>query len=643
MFAQVTQQHIRNFCIIAHINHGKSTLADRLLELTNTVEKRKMREQTLDSMELEREKGITIKLKAVRMNYDAVDGNNYQLNLIDTPGHVDFSYEVSRSLAACEGAILIVDAAQGIEAQTVSNIYKALEANLTIIPVLNKIDLENANADEVATELERAFGFTQSEILRLSAKTGENVDRLLAEIVRRIPPPAGSAQKPLRALVFDTYYDEHLGVVAHTKIVDGLITAEDIKKREKIRLMATAALAYPENIGIMNPQKTQVERLSAGEVGYIATGLKDIKSVRVGDTITFQKYFNKGAEIKGIVKKANTQKKDTDSMTMENDSSATRVQETAVVPLPGYKEIKPFVFVSIFPIQNNKFTELREALQKLALSDSALSFEPESNSALGFGFRCGFLGLLHADIVQERLEREYNLELLSTIPTVEYKIYLTDGTVASIKNAADLPSPTKIQKIEEPWILLSIISPVKYVGGIITLCEKRRGVQKKMEYPTPHTIIFAYELPLAELIHNFFDELKTVSSGYASLDYDFLDYRDVAVVKLDILVHGAIVDPLAQIVLKNSAHEKGKATIAKLKDTIPRQQFAVALQAAIGSKIIARDTIPAMRKNVLAGIYGGHRERKDKLLEVQKKGKKRMKRFGKVDIPQEAFREVLKT
>jgi GTP-binding protein LepA len=595
------QQHIRNFSIIAHIDHGKSTLADRLLELTGTLEKRKMQQQTLDSMELEREKGITIKLKAVRMKY-----KEYQLNLIDTPGHVDFAYEVSRSLAACEGAILVVDASQGIQAQTVSNVYKAIEANLTIIPVLNKIDLEGADVEKISNDLEQAFGFKKEEILKISAKSGEGVPQLLEEIINRIPAPAGSPDKPLRALIFDTFYDDFLGVIALTKIVDGQISTSNIKSREKIKFLATKAVSIPESVGIQIPQRKEIDTLYTGEVGYIATGLKEIKAVRVGDTVTFEKTYNE------------------------------------VSALPGYKEVKPFVFVSIFPIENNRFPDLREALGKLSLSDASLHFEPESSSALGFGFRCGFLGLLHAEIIQERLEREYNLELISTIPTVEYHVELTDRAKRSVKTPADLPNPTQIQQVQEPWILLNIVSPTEYTGGIITLCEARRGIMRKMDYPTTSTVIFEYELPLSELIYNFFDELKTISSGFASIDYDFLDYRPVDVVKMDILVHGEIVEPLSQIVLKEGAHETGKKMVAKLKNVIPRQQFQVAVQAAIGGKIIARDNIAAYRKNVLAKMSGGHRERKDKLLEVQKKGKERMKRFGKVDIPQEAFREVLK-
>lgn len=594
----MSQQNIRNFCIIAHIDHGKSTLADRFLEITKTVDKRHLMAQTLDSMELEREKGITIKLKAVRMEY-----NGYQLNLIDTPGHVDFSYEVSRSLAACEGAILVVDATQGIQAQTVSNVYKAMEAGLTIIPVLNKVDLINAEVDKIAADLEKTFAFNKEEILCVSAKNGQGVAELLEKIVKRVPAPKGSPQKPARALVFDNYYNEHLGVVALIKVVDGLFDTRDFRQKRKIKFLATGMQSQPEELGILKPQRVKALILNTGEVGYIATGLKDIHKVKVGDTLCW----------------------------------ANEVAE----PLPGYKEVKPFVFVSIFPVENDKFPQLREALEKLSLSDSALTFEPESSSALGFGFRCGFLGLLHADIVQERLEREYNLGLISTTPTVEYRVYLNSGDIMSIKAASEFPEITKISRVEEPWILVTIVCPSDYTGGIITLCQNRRAILKKMDYPTDIRVVFEYELPLSELIHNFFDELKTVSSGFASVDYEFLDYKSVDVVKMDILVHGTPVAPLAQIVLKGSALETGSKMIARLKDIIPRQQFEVAIQAAIGGKILAREDIPAIRKNVLAKMSGGHRERKDKLLDIQKKGKARMKRIGKVDIPQEAFRQVL--
>ena len=518
----MTKENIRNFCIIAHINHGKSTLADRLLEITRTIEKRKIIKQTLDSMELEREKGITIKLKPVRMNYEG-----YQLNLIDTPGHVDFAYEVSRSLAACEGAVLLVDVTQGIQAQTVSNIYKALDANLKIILVLNKIDLKLGDAERVEKELIRTFGFKKEEILRVSAKTGEGVEELLEEIIKLVPSPKGSENNATRGLVFDSFYDEYLGVVAAIKVTDGSFSLENGKK---IKLMATQVSSKPEEIGIFVPQRKKIESLSIGEVGYIATGLKDIHAVKVGDTICY-----------------------------ENENAN---------PLPGYKEVKPFVFVSLYPIDNSKYNQFREALEKLSLSDSALSYEPETNSALGFGFRCGFLGLLHADIVQERLEREYDLELIATTPTVEYDVNLSNGENIFIRTPSTLPERSRIFEIKEPWILMNIISPAIYAGGIITLCEKRRGIQRKMIYPSEDTVLFEYELPLSELIYNFFDDLKSVSSGFASLDYEFLEYRGVDAVRLDILVHNEIVDPLSHIVLKSQSTEIGKKLLKKLKEII---------------------------------------------------------------------------
>ncbi|MFZ5424496.1 MAG: translation elongation factor 4 [Patescibacteria group bacterium] len=596
-------QNIRNFCIIAHIDHGKSTLADRFLELTNTLEKRAMQQQQLDSMDLEREKGITIKLKAVRMKY-AFDNVDYQLNLIDTPGHVDFSYEVSRSLAACEGAILVVDASQGIEAQTVSNVYKALEADLKIVPVLNKIDLPGSDVAAVTKDLINTFGFKEEEILQVSAKTGENVENLLQEVIKRVEPPKGDVNASLRALVFDSYYDEYLGVIAIVKIVDGSFSSEQIQKKTKIKFIASGASSVPESIGILVPTRKQINQLSAGEVGYVSTGLKDITSVKVGDTLTV-------------------------------------VSAQNVVPLPGYKEVMPFVFVSIYPLENDRFPDLRTALEKLSLSDSALTYDPENNSALGYGFRCGFLGLLHADVIQERLEREFNLELISTTPTVEYKVVTTKGEQISVKTPAQLPDPTFIREITEPWILLTIIAPTEYNGSIIQLCENRRGIMRKMHYTSESTVMFEYELPLAELVYNFFSDLKTVSSGYASLDYELLDFRSVKAVKLNILIHGEAIEPLSHIVLKSKAEEVGRKLLIKLKDVIPKQQYQVALQASVGGKIVAREDIPAMRKNVLQHIYGGHRERKDKLLDRQKKGKERLKRLGKVDIPQEAFRQIL--
>jgi GTP-binding protein LepA len=596
--------HIRNFCIIAHIDHGKSTLADRLLEITGTVEKRKLQAQQLDSMELEREKGITIKLKAVRMNYD-LNGQKFQLNLIDTPGHVDFSYEVSRSLAACEGALLVVDASQGIEAQTVSNVYKALEAGLTIIPILNKIDLPGVEIEKVEEDLVHTFGFKKEEFLHVSAKTGEGVENLIEELIKRVSPPQSLNENSFRGLIFDTYYDDFLGVIALVKVADGKISQEDILKRRKLKFVATSGIAFPEEIGVMIPSRQKTQIIDTGEVGYIATGLKDIKLAKVGDTITFEDC--------GIVE-----------------------------PLPGYKEVKPLVFASIFTIDTARFPELREALGKLSLSDAALTYEPESSGALGFGFRCGFLGLLHSEIVQERLEREYNLELISTTPMVEYKIELTDGSTTYVKSAAEFPLVTKIEQIFEPWVLLNIVTPATYTGSIISLCENNRGIMKKMEYASSTRVIFEYELPLSGIIHNFYDDLKSISSGYASLDYEFIGYRPVNAVKMDILVHGDEVPALAQVVLKETAHEEGKRILHKLKTLIPKQQFKVSLQAAINGKIIAREDISSVGKSVLAGISGGHRERKDKLIDRQKKGKERLKMVGKVAIPQEAFREVLK-
>ncbi len=599
----MNQKNIRNFCIIAHIDHGKSTLADRFLDVTGTVEKRNLKARTLDSMELEQEKGITIKLKAVKMGYKK-DGQDFQLNLIDTPGHVDFSYEVSRSLAACEGALLLVDASQGIEAQTVSNVYKALDANLTIIPAINKIDLPSSEVEKITEDLINTFGFNREEILLVSAKTGAGVEEILDTIIEKVSPPNGNPEAPTRALIFDTFYDDFLGVVAIVMVQDGMFSSKMISQRKKIKFIATKAVSVPEDIGILDPGRKSIDVLKTGEVGYIATGLKDIHEVKVGDTIT----------------------------TLDNP---------ATEPLPGYKEVKPFVFVSIYPIENQKFPDLRDALQKLSLSDSSLTFEPESSTALGFGFRCGFLGLLHADIIQERLEREYNLELISTTPSVEYEITLTNGDETSVKTAAEFPDRSRVEEVREPWILLNIVTPAKYVGGILTLCEGRRGIQRKMEYPSPDRVIFEYEIPLVELIFNFFDELKTVSSGFASLDYNFLEYRKVEVVKVDILVHGEPVEPLARLVLKKTAGESGRVILKKLKEIIPRQQFKVSLQATIGGKIVAREDISAAGKHVLGGIYGGHRERKDKLLERQKKGKERLKKVGKVQIPQEAFRQIL--
>jgi len=600
---EIKPSNIRNFCIIAHIDHGKSTLADRLLEYTNTIEKRDMKEQTLDSMELEKERGITIKLKPVRMEYK-IDSEMYELNLIDTPGHVDFSYEVSRSLAACEGAILVVDATQGIQAQTVSNVYKAIDANLTIIPVLNKIDLPSSDVAKVTSDLVQTFGFSEDEILKVSAKTGEGVLDLISEIVNRIPAPKSNPNEPLRALIFDSFYDSYLGVVAVVKVVEGKISEEDVLKRKELKFFATNSVSVIEGLGVFKPARKSHNKLESGEVGYIVTGLKNISKVKVGDTL-------------GLASDEKTES------------------------LPGYKEVKPFVFLSIYTVDNDKFPDLREALEKLSLSDSSISYEPENNMALGFGFRCGFLGLLHADVIQERLEREFNLDLISTTPSVEYQVTLTSGDEILVRTAYDMPDTTRISEIREPWILVTIVTPAQYNGVIIPLCEGRRGTMRKMDYPTPDRVIFEYEMPLVELISNFFDELKSITSGYASLDYEMLEYRPVRAVKVDVLVHGQVVQPLSFIVVRDNAEAVSRNLLKKLKDIIQRQQFQVSLQASINAKVIAREDISGFRKDVLAKMSGGHRERKDKLLDIQKKGKERMKKFGKVDIPQDAFRQIL--
>ncbi|MBU0534647.1 MAG: translation elongation factor 4 [Patescibacteria group bacterium] len=591
----MSQDHIRNFCIIAHIDHGKSTLADRLLELTHAIDQRDIVKQTLDSMDLEREKGITIKLKAIRMEY-----KGYQLNLIDTPGHVDFTYEVFRSLAACEGAVLLVDKTQGIQAQTVSNYYKAKEAGLKIIPVINKIDMGIGDIEKTEIDMVKTFGFKKEDILKVSAKTGEGVSDMLEKIIKEVPYPQGDKNASSRALVFDSSYDEYLGVVATIRVVDGEFI---LNGKRKIKFLATKKISSPEEAGYFKLKRVKTNELKTGEVGYIATGFKDIHAVKVGDTVCWEDDISK--------------------------------------PLSGYKEIKPFVFVSMYPIDTSKSNQLRDALEKLFLSDSSLSFEPESSSALGFGFRCGFLGLLHAEIIQERLEREYDLNLISTTPTVEYKVTNTRNELLYVRTPSQLPDRSSILEIQEPWIFCTIITPAAYSGSIMNLCKDRRAVLKKMEYPNEQNVVFEYELPLSELIYNFFDDLKTISSGFASLDYEFSDYQTVDVVKLDVLVHGKMVEPLSNIVLRARADEIGKSLIRKLKGVIPKQQFVVSLQATVGGKIIAREDIPALRKNVLAKMSGGHRERKDKLLDIQKKGKARMKKIGQVDIPQEAFRQIL--
>ncbi len=592
--------NIRNFCIIAHVDHGKSTLADRLLHLTGTVPERDTTEQILDSMDLEREKGVTIKASAVRMNYTAADGQTYELNLIDTPGHVDFGYEVSRALAACEGAILVVDATQGIEAQTLANLYQALEADLTIVPVINKIDLVTARPDEVAEDIASLLGVPPESILRVSAKTGENVAAVLEAVVARVPPPKGDAEAPLRALVFDSHYDSYKGVVAYVRVVEGRLAAAD-----DIRMMSTGAAVKPIEVGIFAPMMKPVAALSAGEVGYIATGLKSVRDARVGDTIT----------------------------------SAAR---PAAAPLPGYRHPKPMVFAGIYPAEADDYQDLREALEKLQLNDASLYFEPETSQALGYGFRAGFLGLFHMEIIQERIEREYDLDVVFTAPTVAYEVLLRDGTTRIVDTPADLPDEGEIEEIREPWMTIEIITPTEFYGPIMELATKRRGIFKGPQYPAPHRVQLNFEIPLSEIIVDFFDELKSRTRGYASLDYQFLEYRPDKLQKLEILVNGEPVDALAAIVHTKDAYHKGQRMITKLKELIPRQLFEVAIQASSGGRVISRANVKPLRKDVLAKCYGGDITRKKKLLEKQKRGKKRMKMVGNVEIPQDAFMAVLK-
>ena len=591
--------HIRNFSIVAHIDHGKSTLADRILELTGTVQARDMKEQLLDKMELERERGITIKSQAVRIAYTARDGQDYQLNLIDTPGHVDFTYEVSRSLAACEGAVLLVDATQGVEAQTVANAYLSIENDLEIVPVLNKIDLPASNVEEAELELHELTGATHEETLAISAKTGEGVEEVLEAVVARVPPPEGDVDGAPRALIFDSEYDQYRGVVAYVRVVDGAFTSRQI-----IRMLGSDQEAEIEELGYFGPAMTPTDRLGTGEVGYIITGVKDVAQVRVGDTITDKR-------------------------------------RPAAEGLPGYKVVQPMVFTGLFPTEGDKFDELRDALEKLKLNDAALLYEPESSNALGFGFRCGFLGLLHMDIVRERLEREYDLELLTTMPNVEYHAYLTNGGMVTVRNPAQLPDATLIDHIEEPYVAASILVPSEFVGTIMELSQGRRADFVDMKYLSPQRVEMHYRLPLGEIVLDFFDQLKTRTRGYASLDYDFHGYRQSDLVKLDILLAGDPVDALSLIVPRERAHPRGKALVQKLRQRIPRQMFEVPVQAAIGNKVVARETIKARRKDVTAKCYGGDISRKRKLLEKQKEGKKRMKQLGVVEVPQEAFLAVL--
>jgi GTP-binding protein LepA len=595
----VSQHSIRNFCIIAHIDHGKSTLADRLLEVTGTLTLREMSEQMLDSMDLERERGITIKAKAVRMHYTAKDGVTYQLNLIDTPGHVDFAYEVSRSLSACEGAILVVDAAQGVEAQTLANVYLAVDHGLEIVPVINKIDLPNADPERVRHEVEEVIGLPGEDCILASAKQGTGVVDILEAIVQKMPPPKGDSDAPLRALVFDSHYDAYKGVIAYVRLVDGSVGAD-----QRIQMMVNDQRADVLEVGVFAPRMTPSARLSAGEVGYIATGLKDVRELQVGDTITL---------------------------------AANPASEA----LPGYRPAKPMAFAGLYPTANDDYVLLRDALEKLSLNDASLLYEPESSVALGFGYRCGFLGMLHMEIVRERLEREYRLDLLITAPSVEYHVYTTDGEMLKVDNPALLPPPNYVQRVEEPWVSLSIIVPSRYIGTLMELVQSRRGIYQKMEYLDEHRVLLSYAMPLAELIVDFHDQLKSRTQGYASLDYQFADYRTSDLVKLDIMVNQQPVDALSMIVHSDKAYSQGRVLVEKLRTLIPRQLFDVPLQAAIGSKIIARETIRAMRKNVLAKCYGGDVSRKRKLLEKQAEGKRRMKRLGSVEIPQEAFMAVL--
>ncbi|MBD1841909.1 elongation factor 4 [Cyanobacteria bacterium FACHB-63] len=596
----VPVNRIRNFSIIAHIDHGKSTLADRLLQETGTVTARDMKEQFLDNMDLERERGITIKLQAARMNYTAKDGQQYVLNLIDTPGHVDFSYEVSRSLAACEGALLVVDASQGVEAQTLANVYLALEHDLEIIPVLNKIDLPGAEPERVKQEIEEVIGLDCSEAIMASAKEGIGVPDILESIVKRVPPPKDTTQEPLRALIFDSYYDAYRGVIVYFRVMDG-----QVKRGDKVYLMASGKEYQVDELGVLSPTQVQVESLHAGEVGYFAASIKAVEDARVGDTITL---------------------------------SAKKAPD----PLPGYIEAKPMVFCGMFPTDADQFPELREALDRLKLNDAALNFEPETSSAMGFGFRCGFLGLLHMEIVQERLEREYNLDLIITAPSVVYRVTTIKGETLLIDNPGKLPSPTEREKIEEPYVQVDIITPETYVGTLMELCQNRRGVFKDMKYLTPGRTTLIYELPLAEVVTDFFDQMKSRSRGYASMEYQLIGYRENALVKLDVLINGDPVDSLATIVHRDKAYGVGRALTEKLRELIPRHQFKIPIQAAIGSKVIASEHIPALRKDVLAKCYGGDISRKKKLLQKQAKGKKRMKAIGTVDVPQEAFMAVLR-
>ncbi|HHU87092.1 MAG: translation elongation factor 4 [Pelotomaculaceae bacterium] len=593
------KDRIRNFCIIAHIDHGKSTLADRLLEYTGALSGREMTEQVLDRMDLERERGITIKMQAVRLIYRAGDGREYQLNLIDTPGHVDFSYEVSRSLAACEGALLVVDAAQGIEAQTLANVYLALENNLEIIPVINKIDLPSAEPERVKQEIEDVIGLDASRAVLASAKSGLGIEEILERIVESIPPPAGAAKAPLRALIFDSHYDPYKGVIAYIRVVDGMVS-----KGMQVKMMATGKEFEVNEVGIFRPALTTVGELQTGEVGFIAASIKNVKDCQVGDTVT-------------------------------------EAARPSPVSLPGYRRVTPMVYCGLYPVDSVDYEDLRDALEKLKLNDASLIYEPETSEALGFGFRCGFLGLLHMEIIQERLEREYALSLITTAPNVVYRVTTTAGEILEIENPSKLPPTGKLQYIEEPFVKATIMAPRDYVGAVMELCQERRGVFTNMEYMSVNRVLLSYDIPLSEIIYDFFDQLKSRSRGYASLDYEVAGYRQSDLVKLDILIAGVVLDALSVIVHRDKAYYRGRYFVEKLRGLIPRQMFEISIQAAIGNKVIARETVKAVRKDVLAKCYGGDITRKRKLLEKQKEGKKRMKQVGSVEIPQEAFMAVL--
>jgi GTP-binding protein LepA len=594
------QSKIRNFSIIAHIDHGKSTLADRILEKTNALSSREMKDQLLDSMDLERERGITIKLNAVQLKYKAKDGEEYIFHLIDTPGHVDFTYEVSRSLAACEGAILVVDAAQGIEAQTLANVYLALDNNLEILPVINKIDLPSAEPERVREEIEEVIGLDASEAVLASAKAGIGIEEILEQIVKTIPAPAGDPDAPLKALIFDSLYDAYRGVVAYIRVTEGTVKVGD-----KIKMMATGKEFEVNEVGVFTPKVELREELTVGDVGFLTASIKNVGDTRVGDTIT-------------------------------------NAKNGATEPLPGYRKMNPMVYCGLYPIDTSKFNDLREALEKLQLNDAALQFEPETSQALGFGFRCGFLGLLHMEIIQERIEREFNIDLITTAPSVIYHVVMTDGTEIRVDNPSDMPDPQKIDRVEEPYVKATMMAPNDYVGAIMEICQQKRGNFIDMQYVSENRVTITYDIPLAEIVYDFFDQLKSSTKGYASFDYELIGYKPSKLVKMDILLNGETVDALSFIVHKDFAYERGKIIVEKLKELIPRQQFEVPIQAAIGTKIVARSSIKAMRKNVLAKCYGGDISRKRKLLEKQKEGKKRMKQVGSVEVPQEAFMAVLK-